>query len=358
MSALAPAPGGGCDWRRVDPATSQTILIEHLDASCDGFSISWDSLGTRALLATTAAAWSWSSGSLTQLPAPQIPEIESEDPATPPTNVRSLIRAVGFAPDGAPQVTVEATAEVVFADWTRCLQTETEQRLTGSAWVVQRTNPPPGCGRTGSSAPATGAFPRLRPFSGEPLQDETLLYRLETAMPRPTAVPVLPGPEVYAARETLKAESARTSAQTAESLDKFLRAANRTPAPGFRPEIVIPSRARAVLSDYQARKDRERAERDAIWTGATFRDGITLARRLETWAFVSSNGVTAPQNAPAVVETAWVREPYLLLTAPGGTTPRLYDGRTGALVWSSDDAHAVTFWPKPASPDGTRVSAR
>ncbi len=50
------------------------------------------------------------------------------------------------------------------------------------------------------------------------------------------------------------------------------------------------------------------------------------------------------------------RGPYLLAAANGiGAWPRVYDLRTGKLVYSSDTARAAVFMPEPGTPSGTKA---
>ena len=322
-----------CEWRRVDGPHDDRIAA--LPSACGDVAIAWSADGTRLVIAQTVGGqpaarvapanvpladrnmWLWSSAGLVALPMPQ----------------HGTVQAFGFDLTGAPAVTTLVTTTglgywgklvtMTGNDGPPCRPSVmTHQRLTGDMWEVVNAWEK-GCKAIDrgdvewfqSENPISSQLPRLRQFTGEVVTDPRLVQRLDAV--RPWIPPALV-----------------TTAALAH-----LR-------PGATPRDVHQALA-------LARKTAQMPLFPPPWHAATTEGGGTIARRDGDVVFIPTNGQPIlPPDAPPAVVSLVVRGEFALLADRGGTHPRLYDLRSGSVVWKSDTAQAATFWPEPARPDG------
>ena len=329
---------GGCEWHRVDGDSSR--VLGAVGNACASVEISWSTTGRRALLVTSSGMWAWTGAALEKLP---------------PDRGGTLIRA-RIGDDGAVEVErADISAESVpltdrISDAIgraapantsappKLIYKRLAYRLEDGEWV--ETDSITRDVFKGETLPDVdlGEFPRLRPFIGEPVSGDPALTEALMRIGREIALETLaagPLPALPPGTRLL-----RTKAGT-----RMVRPAPRKGSPP--PPTPSPTPADA-LEAYEQHYGRLWGE-EWIWRAVTFPDGITLARRADTMVFVQNAVAKRPVAMPDV-DALWIRDGLVLATARDGATPRVYDLRTGALLWKSDTAEGATFWPMPATP--------
>lgn len=171
--------------------------------------------------------------------------------------------------------------------------------------------------------PESNDFPRLRPLEFGKLTDEELIYRLETTSPWEP-----PDWVTYGTRQMVVNNSHTGLKQAITIYREAMRA--------------DPSRTRDRVAG------RSDPSGELEWSALRLPSGLYVARRDVTLVFESKERPAfIPEGDPEAV-SVWIRGDHLLVLEKFGSHPRLYDARTGDLVWSAPTATAASFWPKLA----------
>lgn len=306
---LEPAPDR-CTWLRVDPAQGRRELVTELPLGCAGVSASWSPDGKRAIVEFPGE---WESG-IGRTRHAWIADLEKLPAVVEPLPLpqAGVLDAIGFDLDGAPLA--------LFLDSPSDATLRESHRLVyeGKSYDV----------------PDTFGMPALaHAFRHE----RGKWTRIETAGTTSEACDTL-GTRVLDASD-------RLAATTSRLLD-----------PTFGHELSVDP-IDADLFDRLESYERIDAESTYAWVRlATARSAVIAVEGGYSYSFlttpvllVDDDGVRELQGmAENAVLSAASRGRYLLLSeAVSGARPLLYDLDGGRLLFSSQDAHAVTFWPAP-----------
>lgn len=312
LSLLEPA-GDGCEWAQVDPLSSARRIIVKLAVDCQGAATALSRDGKRGV------ARFWRGGvSQPVVGRPTFPE------KFPSPAFRDRLFLVDLVSGAAQEVPLPPSGELI----------EFGFDATGRVLGLSIQKPTPEQERAGAVEVDGQRITFDLGARGHPLLAHAFAWqngawtRLDVKATHETS-----GTSALALRKELGDRSSRSldpriSAQEVEDdavLDQLYAFTPEQPDG----EWVQLERGGNTL---------------ALW-GTPFGDGLLatgLVRRVEKGKALALPGFTYRANDLVSLQS---RGPFLLLSlADSGAHPRMYRGKK--LVWSSEGARAVTFWPK------------
>jgi hypothetical protein len=312
LSLLEPS-GDGCEWAQLDPLSPARRVIAKLAVECQGAATALSRDGKRGV------ARFWRGGvSQPVVGKPTFPE------KFPSPAFRDRLFLVDLVSGAAEEIPLPPSGELIEFGF------DAGGRLLGLS--IQK--PTPEQERTGAVEVDGQRIPFDLGARGHPLLAHAFAWqegawtRLDVKATNETS-----GTSVLALRKELGERSSRSldpriSAQEVENdavLDQLY---------AFTPEQPDGEWVQLERGGYTL----------ALW-GTPFGDGLLatgLMRRVEKGKALALPGLTYRANDLVSLQS---RGPFLLISlADSGGHPRMYRGKK--LVWSSEGARAVTFWPK------------
>lgn len=305
---LEPVPGH-CTWLRIDPVQARRERIAEFPLGCTGVSAAWSPDRTRAIV-EFPGEWEPEKGRLRHA---WIVELASLPATMRPLSLprAGMLDAIGFDEDGAPlAIFLDSPADPALRD---------DRTLTyeGQRFEVPR------------------ALPGMPALAHAFRWERDRWTRVETVATTSEACDT-PGTRLLAASD-------RIATTTARLLDPALGHELSTEPIG------------ADLFERLESYERMDAESTYAWVRLeTSRSAVLAIEGSYSYPFlttpvllVDDDGVRelGGMSENAVLAAA-SRGRYLLLSeAVSGARPLLYDLDGGRLLFSTDDAHAATFWP-------------
>jgi hypothetical protein len=324
LSVLEPE-GGGCVWRRLDPVAGRSGVVATFEGDCFGARVSFAMDGSRAAVWFDPSTFHEAVLYASYGPRPRWPDEQPResmqtslcDVTVATGHVRRLplpktrgLAEVAYGPKGLLAFTV--------ADLTQVERTEQRVVVDGKAIAV-----PP----TQEGEPAVARAWREAEGRWKPVETKvTTRYACDARDFHALDAAARLGPRSGAILSS--------RALTGTPPESFRQALEHERLPTDGDEWAALAEAAAPVFVLMA------AAGEGVHTTSLIR-------------LANGESIETPQHldyAGGELVSVTCRGPYLLVAGvASGTHPRLYDVTTRTLVWTSDTARAVTFWPTARS---------